>query len=85
MAVTIYKANDKYNAVLSSGYTVGQSTLSVSAVPDNVPTIVVLAKGTDNETVFSVTGKTINSLTGAFFRFKWVHCRKFEESKQSNK
>lgn len=64
MAVTIYKANDKYNAVLSSGYTVGQSTLSVSAVPDNVPTIVVLAKGTDNETVFSVTGKTINSLTG---------------------
>ena len=64
MAVTIYKANDKYNAVLSSGYTAGQNTLSVSAVPDNVPTIVVLAKGTDNETVFSVTGKTINSLTG---------------------
>lgn len=64
MATTIYRANDKFNAVLSSGYTVGQSTLSVSAVPDNVPTIVVLAKGTDNETVFSVTGKTINSLTG---------------------
>lgn len=64
MAVTIYKANDKYNAVLSSGYTAGQNTLSVSAVPDNVPTIVVLAKGTDNETVFSVTGKTVNSLTG---------------------
>lgn len=64
MAVTIYKANDKYNAVLSSGYTAGQNTLSVSAVPDNVPTVIVAGKGTDNETVFSVTGKTINSLTG---------------------
>lgn len=60
----IYKANDKYASVLSSGYTVGQSTLYVSAVPDNVPTIVVAAKGTDNETVFEVTDKTTNSLTG---------------------
>lgn len=42
----------------------GQNTLSVTNVPDNVPTIVVLAKGTDNETVFTVTGKTSNSLTG---------------------
>jgi hypothetical protein len=64
MAVTIYKANDKFNTVLSSGYTAGQNTLYVSAVPDNVPTIVVAGKGTDNETVFSVTGKTTNSLTG---------------------
>lgn len=60
----IYKANDKYGASLSSGYTVGQTTLYVSAVPDNVPTIIVAGKGTDNETVFSVTGKTTNSLTG---------------------
>lgn len=60
----IYKANDKYGASLSSGYTVGQTTLYVSAVPDNVPTIIVAAKGTDNETVFSVTGKTVSSLTG---------------------
>jgi len=60
----IYKANDKFGASLSSGYTVGQTTLYTSAVPDNVPTIIVAAKGTDNETVFSVTGKTTNSLTG---------------------
>jgi hypothetical protein len=59
-----YLANDKYEATLSSGYTTGQTTLYVSAVPDNVPTIIVAAKGTDNETVFSVTGKTVNSLTG---------------------
>jgi hypothetical protein len=65
MATTIYKANDKYNAVLSSGYTAGQNTLSVTNVPDNVPTIVVAGKGTDSETIFSVTGKTVNSLTGA--------------------
>jgi hypothetical protein len=60
----IYYANDRYAAVLTAGYSVGQSTLYVSAVPDNVPTIVVAAKGTDNETIFEVTGKTSNSLTG---------------------
>lgn len=60
----IYYANDKYSGVLSSGYTVGQSTLYVSAVPDNVPTVIVAAKGTDNETIFEVTDKTSNSLTG---------------------
>jgi hypothetical protein len=58
------KANDKYSALLTAGYTVGQNTLYVTAVPDNVPTYVTAAKGTDNETVFSVTGKTANSLTG---------------------
>jgi hypothetical protein len=58
------KANDKYNAKLSSGYTVGQNILNVTAVPDNVPTQIVAAKGTDNETVFSVTGKTTSTLTG---------------------
>lgn len=60
----LYLANDKYNATLSSGYTVGQNVLYVSAVPDNVPTIVVAAKGTANETVFTCSGKTSNSLTG---------------------
>lgn len=60
----IYLANDKYNSTLTSGYTTGQNVLFVSAVPDNVPTVVVAAKGTDNETVFTVTGKTSNSLTG---------------------
>jgi hypothetical protein len=61
---SFYLANEKYNSTLSAGYTVGQNTLSVHSVPDNVPTIIVAAKGTDNETVFSVTGKTTNSLTG---------------------
>lgn len=60
----MYEPNDKYSALLTSGYTAGQNVLYVSAVPDNVPTLVVAAKGTDNETVFSVTGKTTNSLTG---------------------
>jgi hypothetical protein len=41
-----------------------QTTLYVSAVPNHVPTIIVAAKGTDNETIFEVTGKTTNSLTG---------------------
>lgn len=62
--MAFYKANDKYNAVLSAGFTAGQTTLSVSAVPANVPTIVVVAKGTDKEAVFSISGTTINSLTG---------------------
>lgn len=58
------KANDKYSATLSSGYTAGQTVLSVNVVPDNVPTLVVVAKGTAKETVFEITGKTVNSLTG---------------------
>ena len=62
--MSFYLANDKYATTLSSGYTVGQTTLSVNVVPDNVPTLVVVAKGTTKETVFIVTGKTINSLTG---------------------
>lgn len=60
----IYKANDKYNANLTQGFTVGDTTLYVSAVPTNVPTIVVVNKGEDNEGVYTVTGKTSNSLTG---------------------
>lgn len=62
--MAFYLANDKYAATLSSGYTAGASTLSVTVVPDNVPTLVCVAKGTASETVFSVTGKTLNSLTG---------------------
>ena len=61
---TIYLANDKYNAVLTQGYTFGDTVLYVNIVPDNVPTIVVMAKGTANEAVFVVTGKTANTLTG---------------------
>lgn len=60
----VYLANDKYSAALTAGYTAGQNTLYVNNPPNNVPTIVVAAKGTDDETVFSVTGKTVNSLTG---------------------
>jgi hypothetical protein len=62
--MSIVLANEKYSATLTAGYTVGQNTLSVSSVPDNVPTQITAAKGTDNETVFAVTGKTANSLTG---------------------
>lgn len=62
--MAFYKANDKYSATLSSGYTDGQTTLSVNVVPDNVPTYVCVAKGTSKETIFIVTGKTLNSLTG---------------------
>jgi len=62
--MSTYYANDKYNAVLTAGYSVGQTTLYVSAVPNNVPTVIVAAKGTDKETVFAVTDKTTNSLTG---------------------
>jgi len=62
--MAFYEANDKYSATLSSGYTEGQTTLSVNTVPDNTPTIVVVAKGTTRETVFTVTGTTANSLTG---------------------
>lgn len=60
----MYKANDKYNSSLSSGYTAGQNTLSLNAVPTNVPTILVAGKGTANETVFACTGKTVSTVTG---------------------
>lgn len=62
--MAFYLANDKYSATLTSGYTAGQTTLSVNSVPDNVPTYVCVAKGTAKETIFVVTGKTLNSLTG---------------------
>lgn len=59
-----FKANDKYNSNLSAGYTAGQTTLSVNDVPENVPTYVTVAYGTDKETTFSVTGKSLGTLTG---------------------
>lgn len=62
--MSFWKANDLYSATLSSGFTVGQTTLSVTTVPDNVPTLVCVAQGTSKETIFIVTGKTTNSLTG---------------------
>jgi len=43
---------------------VGDTTLYVTAVPDNIPTIIVAGQGTASETVFTVTNKTINTLTG---------------------
>lgn len=60
----IYLANDKYNAVLTQGYTVGDTILYVNTVPTNVPTLVVIDKGTDDEAIFEVTNKTTSTLTG---------------------
>lgn len=60
----IYRANDKYNAVLTQGYTLGDTILYVNTVPTNVPTIVVLDPGTDDEIVLEVTNKTASTLTG---------------------
>lgn len=61
-----YIANDKYNSTLTSGWTASpaDTTLSVGSVPASVPTIVVAAKGTSNETVFSVVGTSGSTLTG---------------------
>lgn len=58
------KANDKYNANLTAGWIVGQTVMQVSAVPDNVPTQIVVNKGLDNEKVFYVNDKTADTLTG---------------------
>lgn len=59
-----WKANDKYDAQLTSAYTAGQTTMSVNVVPDNIPTLVCIAKGTVKEAIYIVTGTTLNSLTG---------------------
>jgi hypothetical protein len=55
----IYLANDKYRAVLRNNWidSPPDGSISVSAVPDNVPTLVVVGWNTDFETVFSVQGK----------------------------
>lgn len=60
----IYFANDKYDTTLSQGFTFGNPTLDVNQVPDKVPTIVTLAVGTEFEATYSVTSKTLSSLTG---------------------
>jgi len=60
----IYLANDSYEGFLQTTYNPGESVFDVDNVPLNVPTIVVSAPGTVYEAVFTVTGKTINALTG---------------------
>lgn len=60
----IFLANDSYEAFLQTTFNPGENTFSVDNVPLNVPTILVSAPGTNYEAVFSVTGKTVNSLTG---------------------
>lgn len=60
----IYYANDRYNATLTATYTVGDTTLEVDRVPANTPTIVVVNLGTPSETIFEVTDKSANTLTG---------------------
>lgn len=68
----VAKANDKYRAKLRSTWIASpaDTSLLVDAVPENVPTIVVVGWQTDLETVFRVEGKSgTNSsnyaLTGA--------------------
>ena len=59
----ILLANDKYYAELTQQYNPGDTTLYLTSPPDNVPTLLVLAKGTSNETVFLVLNKTLSSVT----------------------
>lgn len=56
----VAKANDRYRAQLRSTWVAdpADGSLLVNAVPDNVPTIVVVGWKTDVETVFSVAGKS---------------------------
>lgn len=56
--MALYKANDKYRAQLRSTWISDPAgtTLEVTAIPENLPTIVVVGWKTDYETVFSVTG-----------------------------
>ena len=59
----VAKANDRYRTQLRSTWVAdpADGSLLVSAVPTNVPTIVVVGWKTDIETVFSVTGKSGDS------------------------
>ena len=61
--MAIYKANDKYRAQLRSTWisSPADGSLLVTAVPDNVPTIVTVGWQTALETVFLVTGKSGDS------------------------
>lgn len=58
------KANQSYSASLTADYTAGDGTLSVNTLPENTPTIVTVARGTDKETRFTVTGAGGGLLTG---------------------
>jgi len=64
MSSLIYLANDKYYTELTQKYFDGDSVVYLTTPPDNVPTLIVLAKGTANEVVLEVTGKSLNSVTG---------------------
>lgn len=64
MSNPILLANDKYYAELTQQYNPGDTTIYLTTPPDNVPTLIVCAKGTANETVFMVLNKTLNSVTG---------------------
>lgn len=59
----IFLANDKFRATLTGTWISdpADGSLQVSAVPDNVPTIVVVGWNTDYETIFSVVGKSGSS------------------------
>lgn len=56
-------ANDKFRASLRSTWVASpaDTTLQVDAIPDNVPTIIVVGWNTDLETVFSVEGTSGSS------------------------
>lgn len=62
--MTFYKPNQEYNTTLTGDYTVSDTTLAVTVVPSNVPTIVTVARGTPKETRFTVTGTGVGQLTG---------------------
>lgn len=63
----IYLANDKFFCTLTQGYNSGDSVMYVNSVPNNVPTILVANKGTVDESVLAITGKTSNTLTGVSY------------------
>ena len=58
--MAIYRANDKYRATLRATWIASpaDTSISVTAVPDNIPTIITLGWETDLETTFTVTGKS---------------------------
>lgn len=52
-----YLANDLFRATLRTTFIDGvDTTLAVTAIPTNLPTIVTVGWGTDFQTVFSITG-----------------------------
>lgn len=63
----IYLANEKYNTLISQGYSFGDPTIYVNLPPDNVPTLITFAVGTEFESTYEVTGKTLSSLTGVSY------------------